>query len=97
MDADFALTYFFFGMTYLETGQYASAIEAFQKGADMGGGTLFEIGLAIGYARSGRKTDALAIVRQLQERPEESRDPVHIAWVLASLGEKASALESKSS
>jgi len=94
IDPDFALTHLNLGMTYTETGEYTSAIEALRRGAEMGGGSLFETGLAIGYARSGRKTDALTILRQMQELPKEHRDPVHIAWVLASLGEKASALES---
>jgi tetratricopeptide (TPR) repeat protein len=94
IDPNFPLTHLCLGMTYIETGEFASAIEAFRRGAESEGGPIIETGLAIGYARSGRKTDALTILRQLQERPEESRDPVHIAWVLASLGEKASALAS---
>jgi serine/threonine-protein kinase len=94
IDPYFPLAHFWLGVTYLETGEYASAIEAFQSTTEMGGGSFFEAGLAIGYARSGRKTDALTILQQLQERPEGSRSPSHIAFVLASLGEKERALES---
>ena len=94
IDPDFLLTHFCLGATYLQIGDYLAAIGAFQTGAEMGAGSFIESGLAIGFALSGRETDARTILRQLQERPEDGRDPIHIAWVLARLGEKASALES---
>jgi len=47
IDPNFPLTHLCLGMTYVETGEYASAIEAFQRGAEMGRGSLFETGLAI--------------------------------------------------
>ncbi|MDP6581973.1 MAG: tetratricopeptide repeat protein, partial [Vicinamibacterales bacterium] len=94
IDPNFPLTHFCLGMTYLETGELAPAIEAFRRGFESGGGPFPRTGLAIGYARSGRKTDALTILRRMQELAKEDREPVHIAWVLASLGEKASALDS---
>ena len=78
-------------MVYLEQGHYAEAIAQLQQAVDLSARRdrrpLRTLGYA--YAISGRRAEALAILKGLQERYEgREASPIDVACIYAGLGDK---------
>jgi tetratricopeptide (TPR) repeat protein len=77
----------------LQKHQYDEAIEHLRRAIEIGGHTaLFDAHLAHGYALSGRRQDALGMLRDLEA--QHADDPAaypHVALVYVGLGDASSA------
>ena len=82
------------GWASLQKGAYDTAIEAFQKRAELTGQSLPSLGmLGAAYARAGKRDEALKVLASMQERAKkESTDPIGFAWIYLSLGDNETAL-----
>ena len=75
---------------YQRQGRYEEAIAEAQKAVKLSRGTSRQLGiLGYCYARAGKRAEALAILRELEEEhaKRESRG-TDLAWVYAGLGDK---------
>ncbi len=87
LDPNFPLSYSGLGSAYLEKGMYKEAITAFQKLGD-------KSYLGFGYARAGKRDEALEILEEMKERWERGDiRALPIARVYVGLGEEDLALE----
>lgn len=92
--ADNVLGHFFLGFIYVAQQKYDEAIAEFVKGVNLGnnGGAL--LGLAYGYAMSGKKDEAIKIIDELKTTQKRGRVvPYRLAAVYLALGDKAEAIE----
>jgi serine/threonine-protein kinase len=78
------------GLVYLRQRRYPEAIAEFQKGVDLSGRASFQLSnLGYGYALAGKRAEALAIVKELEERyAKREASELHIAPVYSGLGKK---------
>jgi len=83
------------GRAHLAAGHYAQAIDCLQKSAGNGPGTELQGLLGRTYALAGDRANALALLRQLEQRVQSGdADPYFLAWIQAALGQKDEALGS---
>ena len=77
------------GFILVDEGRFDDAIAEFQKGVALSGGDPFQKSfLAYGYAKAGRKKNAVKIVRELEKLSKQQYvSSVCIVWVYAGLGE----------
>src|SRR5215471_17847312 len=91
LDPNFPRGHETFGMVYLAQGHYAEAIAQLQQAVDLSARRdrrpLRTLGYA--YAISGRRAEALAILKGLQEKYEgHEASPIDLACIYAGLGDK---------
>jgi TolB-like protein/Flp pilus assembly protein TadD len=96
LDPYLAFVHVALGRAYSRKGAYADAINAFQTAINLSGGTpppsLSLLGYA--YGMSGKRTDALTVLRQLHVLSQKRYvSPYHIALVYIGLGETDRAFE----
>jgi tetratricopeptide (TPR) repeat protein len=89
------LAHFLLGVGYEGAGQTMEAIPEYQKAVELSGGDQDPAAaLAHAYATTGRRAEALRILREWQRQSQTSYvSPYMIATVYASLGEKNKAFE----
>jgi tetratricopeptide (TPR) repeat protein len=67
MDAGFAVTHYQFGQAFVQKHMYSEGIAELQRAIALSGGNkTFKSNLAYAYARSGRKHEALEILKELE-------------------------------
>ncbi|MBI3841067.1 MAG: tetratricopeptide repeat protein [Thaumarchaeota archaeon] len=95
LDPDFMQTHLWFGRPYLQKGMYPEAISELETAVRLSGeSTLALAMLGHGLASAGRKDDALAILRRLQDRSKERYVPSYwIAVVYNGLREREEVLK----
>ena len=79
---------------YRRQGRHEEAIAEFQRAAELSGSPASYAPLGYGYAVAGRRSEALAILREVENRyaRREARG-AQIAWVYAGLGDKDQAFQ----
>jgi len=89
-DSSFPYAYFILGMAYLRQQRNEEATPHFQKAAELSGRAGVLLGkLGYFYAVSGRRADALAILKELEEKYTRGETiGQYVADVYAGLGEK---------
>jgi len=95
VDSNMTLSYWTLGVDYEQKGMYREAIAAYEKSISLGGASgLSKAFIAHAYAKSGERSEALAIVDDLRETAKSTYLPT-IAFVMAydGLREKELALE----
>ena len=96
MDPNFALAHYYLGLACEQARRYQEAVEELQKAARTLSASSPEVLGALGhsYAISGRRTEALRILNQLQQLSKQSYvSPYARAIITVGLGEKDAALE----
>ncbi|MFN2530691.1 MAG: protein kinase [Pyrinomonadaceae bacterium] len=91
MDQNYAQAYPWLGLAYEQQKRYPEAISAFEKATELfpGGSTQAAADLAHAYAVSGKKTEALKILADLQRvGTDKYVSEYHIAVIYAGLGQK---------
>ncbi len=94
LDPNFAPAYDTLGLAYLKLGRDAEAVAASEKAVQLNrfGLDLGDLGYV--YARTGKRTEALAIVKELEEKyARKESNGMYVAAVYAGLGEKDKAFE----
>src|SRR6202007_1666781 len=87
MDPHFAVAHYLLGQALAQKHQYGEAITEFRRAIELSGGnTTFESNLANAYAVSGRKEEAMKIVKDLEGRQNSSTD-ASIALIYVGLGD----------
>jgi tetratricopeptide (TPR) repeat protein len=77
------------GWAYLKQKRYEEATAEFQKAVDLSGRSSFLNSLGYCYAVTGRRREALQILRELEERyARREANGIHVAGVYAGLGDK---------
>jgi eukaryotic-like serine/threonine-protein kinase len=95
LDPNFPPAYQYLGLSVLKEGRQAEAIANFEKAVELsnraGDALLF---LGYGYAVTGRRNEALTIVKELEEKyAKKESSALSIAAVYAGLGDKDKAFE----
>src|SRR5262249_52922637 len=82
------------GACYLRRGDNQRALEEFQKAREVGETSRVLADMAQAYALSGKKSEALKILNQL-EQSSQSRfvSPFDVSFVYAALGDKSKAIQ----
>jgi TolB-like protein/Tfp pilus assembly protein PilF len=90
LDPNFAGAHNGLGWVHLQNGRFQAAIEEFQKALALSGNALYYIpSLGYGYARAGKKADALRLVEELKElRRRRYVDAAGIGWIYTGLADK---------
>lgn len=82
LDPGFTLTHIWFGRPYLQKGMFNEAIRELQTAVALSGESTLALGmLGHGLAASGRREDALAVLRELEKRAETRYVPSY--WIAA--------------
>ena len=94
MDPKFAIAHYELGQAFQQKRTLNEAIGEFQKAIELSGGNeVFEANLAYAYATSGRKEEAMKIVKDLENRQSQhSSNGASIALVYLGLGDRDQAL-----
>ena len=92
-DPTFGITYLWLGRVFEQQGLLDQAISNLEKGTSIIGGSAYALAqLAHGYARAGRKNDALEILQQLRELSQRRYvSPYDIAMIHLGLGDHTEA------
>ena len=95
MDANFWLSHINLGRTYTQKGMHAQAIAALSRACELSPDNTEALSfLAFAHAAAGERAEALAILRDLDERARHAHiPPYHFAVVHAGLGEQGRAFE----
>jgi tetratricopeptide (TPR) repeat protein len=94
LQPDYAAAHLILGDTYTAQGQYAEAIDEYQKYITLNGETTSTLCyLGYGEAKSGKRDEALAILNKLKTT-KEYVSPAELAQFYVGLGDKEVALES---
>ena len=95
LDPGYAGAYDCLGLSYLKQGRDAEAIANLEKAAELskrGSDVLADLGY--GYAATGKRTEAIGIIKELEEKYAiKEANGIYIAAVYAGLGEKDRAFE----
>ncbi|HET6861482.1 MAG TPA: winged helix-turn-helix domain-containing protein [Pyrinomonadaceae bacterium] len=84
----------YLGLAYEAKGMYAEAINEFQTGVKLSGSPLMLALLGHAYAASGKRAEALQVLADLQQLPEERYvSPYTVAAIYAGLGDNDSAFK----
>ena len=95
MDPSFAFAYVTIGDAYVIKGMYPEAIEAFEKGVELGSPRNALGFLGYAYAQSGRQAEARDVLARLEQAlAEGSSTPLDLAYVYAGLGDADAAMRS---
>ena len=94
MDPYFAVAHYQLGQVLEQKHEYDKAIAEFRRAIELSGGnTTFESNLANAYAVSGRKEQAMKIVKDLESRrSQDSSTDSNIALIYVGLGDNARAM-----
>jgi len=84
---------FHLGRAYARKGMFKEAVEQFETGARLMGGSEAAASLAYGYAAAGRKKDALRVLEEMKRARSGAYSPFYVAAVYAELGETTRAFE----
>jgi len=94
LDPNFAPAYDTLGLSYLKLGRDAEAVAALEKAVQLNRYGLDLGNLGYGYAVTGKRTEALSIVKELEEKyARKESSASYLAFVYAGLGEKDKAFE----
>ena len=94
MDPHFGVAHYQLGQALEQKHQHAEAIAEFRRAIELSGGnTTFESNLANAYAVSGRRDEAMKIVKNLENRQSESSSTdASIALIYVGLGDNDRAM-----
>jgi Flp pilus assembly protein TadD len=94
MDPYFAVAHYQLGQALEQKHKHDEAIAEFRRAIELSGGnTTFESNLANAYAVSGRKAEAMNIVKDLESRQSQgSSTAANIALIHVGLGDNARAM-----
>ena len=91
MDDRFSLAHLLLGLALTQKGQHDEAIAEVQRATDRGSEYLAALGNV--YARAGKKPEALAVLRELEQLAQKGYvPPYQLAWVYCGLGDLEQAL-----
>ncbi|MGH9948403.1 MAG: tetratricopeptide repeat protein [Pyrinomonadaceae bacterium] len=95
IDPGFPSAYDALGLSYLKLERYAEAIENLEKAVELSNRESNVLSsLGYGYALAGKRTDSVAIAKELEEKFERKESSArNIAAVYAGLGDKDKAFE----
>ena len=90
LDPNFADVHYVLGFAYLKAGRIEEATAEFQKSVDLSGRASTYLGnLGYCYAVTGRRAEALTILKELEEKYTQGKSSAQfLAGVYAGLGEK---------
>lgn len=83
----------YMGLAYEQKGMYPEAIDQFQQGVKLSGSPLMMSLLGHAYAASGKKSEALRILGELDREKQRYVSPYTVATIYAGLGEKDQAFK----
>ena len=91
-----AVAHFVMGQILTRQGAYDHAVDEFQRGLSLSEDKpMFKAGIAVSYARQGKKSEARAILNELeQEAREKHVAPLNLAFIQIALGDKDNAFAS---
>jgi TolB-like protein/DNA-binding winged helix-turn-helix (wHTH) protein len=97
MDPNFAIAYYELGQAFVQKRMYNEAIGEFKRAIELsepsGGNEVFDANLAYAYAISGRKEEAMKIIKDLEDRQSQhSSTDASIALIYVGLGDKDQAM-----
>ena len=94
MDPNFAIAHYELGQAYTQKHMYNEASEEFQRASQLSGGNeIFNANLANAYAASGRREEALKMVKDLEEgQSQHSSTDANIGLIYVGLGDKDQAM-----
>ena len=94
MDSNFAIAHYELGQAFERKFMLNEAIEEFQKAIELSGGNeVFGANLAYAYAASGRKEEAMKIVKDLEDRQSQhSSTDASIGLIYVGLGDRDQAM-----
>jgi len=94
MDPYFAVAHYQLGQALVQKHEHDEAIAEFRRATELAGGnTTFESNLANAYAVSGRKEEAMKVVKDLESRrSQDSSTDSNIALIYIGLGDNARAM-----
>ncbi len=91
IDQKFSLAHLLLGLALTQTGQHDEAIAEVQRATDRGSEYLAALGNV--YARAGKKPEALAVLKELQQLAQKGYvPPYQLAWIYCGLGDTEQAL-----
>jgi TolB-like protein/Tfp pilus assembly protein PilF len=94
MDPNFAVAHFELGQAYVQKRMYREAIAELQRAIELSGGnTTFTSNLAYAYAVSGRRDEAVKILKDLTKRSNGLSNAAEIAMMYVGLGDKDQAMK----
>ena len=95
LDPGFSAAYQYLGLSYLRQGRNAEALTSLEKGVESSNRASVALcDLGYGYGIAGKRTEANAIVKELEEKYVKKESPgQYVAGVYAGLGEKDKAFE----
>jgi TolB-like protein/DNA-binding winged helix-turn-helix (wHTH) protein/Flp pilus assembly protein TadD len=95
IDPSFALGHYQLGQAYERQSQHQPAIDEFNKAIEFGGhNDAFDSNLAFALAMSGRKSEALAILAEMQRDSDQKPSAqANIALIYVGLGDPTQAME----
>jgi len=94
LDPEFPRTHFWLGRVYAQMGKYSEAIAEAERVGPSPDSTLRVTEMAYACARAGKRAEAGAFLRELQERSKRGYVPAYdLAVVHLALGEKEAALQ----
>ena len=94
MDANFAIAHYQLGQAFVQKQMPNEAIEELKRAIELSSGhDTFDANLAYAYATSGRKEEAMKIVKDLEDRQiQHSSTDASIALVYLGLGDNDQAM-----
>jgi Flp pilus assembly protein TadD len=94
MDASFAVAHYELGQALAQKHMYDEAIAEFQRAIELAGHSgAFDSNLAYVYAVSGRKEEALGIVKDLEARQDQNPSAdANVALIYVGLGDRDQAM-----
>jgi serine/threonine-protein kinase len=95
MDGNFGQAHLFLGRAFKQKASYAEAMAELQRALDLSEGNTNELAaLGHGYALAGRRSEAIKILDDLQERSKQTYvQPMWMAGIHIGLGQKDQAFE----
>jgi TolB-like protein/tetratricopeptide (TPR) repeat protein len=95
LDPNFVPAYQYLGLSYLKQGRSAEAITALKKAVELSGGSSITLGdLGYVYAVTGKRTEAQAIIKQLEDKyARKEAIGQYLATVYVGLNDKDKAFE----
>ena len=94
MDPNFAIARYELGQAYQQKHMYNEAIEEFKRAIQLSGDNeIFKANLAYAYAVSGKREEALQMVKDLEEgQTQHSSTDANIGLIYVGLGDKDQAM-----
>ena len=94
MDPNFAIAHYELGQAFEQKYMHNEAIEEFQRAIQLSGDNeIFNANLAYAYAASGRREEALKMLKDLEDRQSQhSSTDANIALIYVGLGDRDQAM-----